>query len=396
MVWSGEADVHVSIVNWIKGQQEGPKRLYVQEGNDPDVGWQHIDLETIGSSLSFVTDVTGAKRIEANAKDGKCFQGQTHGHKGFLLAPSDAKLKVLEHPEYSEVLFPFLIADDLIGEKNAKPTRYVIDFGERQLLDAQQYAQLFARVQSLVLPTREKAAAEEAEKNKEALEANPKAKESKDHAMALETWWLLFRPRMEMIKAIGNLPRYIVCGRVTKRPIFEFISPRIHPNDALQVFPYDDDYSFGILQSWFHWFWFVNRCSTLTERFRYTSNTVFDSFPWPQCPEAKQIRAVADAAVALRTKRNELRSKHNLSFRELYRSLELPGSHPLKDVHIALDETVRAAYEMPDKMDPLAFLLELNSQLASAEARGSDIQGPGLPATINDRASYVTGDCIQP
>lgn len=395
MVWSGEANVHVSIVNWIKGTQKGKKRLYIQEGNDPDVGWRHDDFDTIGPSLSFVLDVTKAKRLEANAKDGGCFQGQTHGHKGFLVQPNEAKLLLIRHPDYSKVLFPFLIADDLIGEKDAKPTRYVIDFQNMDVLQAEQYPELFGRVQRSVLPTREKAAAVEKERNSEALAENPEAKVNHHHANFLKKWWVLSYVREDMIEALSKLSRYIVCGRVTKRPIFEFVDVAIRPNDALQVFPYDDDYSFGILQSGIHWVWFINRCSTLTERFRYTSNTVFDSFPWPQSPNAKQVRSVADAAIALRAKRDELRKKHNLSFRELYRSLELPGDHPLKEVHIELDDAVHAAYGMPDKMDPLSFLLDLNSQVARAEAEGREVQGPGLPSTINDRSSYVTADCIR-
>jgi hypothetical protein len=63
--------------------------------------------------------------------------------------------------------------------------------------------------------------------------------------------------------------------------------------------------------------------------------------------------AVCSAAVALRAKRDELRAKHNLSFRELYRSLDLPGAHPLKDAHSNLDEAVRAAYEMDQTADTL-------------------------------------------
>ena len=138
----------------------------------------------------------------------------------------------------------------------------------------------------------------------------------------------------------------------------------------------------------------MNRCSTLTERFRYTSNTVFDTFPWPQKPTAKAIKAVAAAAVALRAKRAELRAKHNLSFRELYRALELPGDHPLKDAHAALDEAVRSAYGMSSSADPLAFLLDLNAQVADAEANGDEVQGAGLPLFINDRSAYVSKDCI--
>jgi hypothetical protein len=396
MIWPGEAVVHVSTVDWIKGEQKGKKRLYIQESNDQTTGWRHQDFDNIGPSLSFELEISGAKRIEANAKRGGCFQGQTHGHKGFLLQPTEAKLLIARNADYADVLFPFLIADDLIGEIKAKPTRYVIDFGERSLLEAQQYPELFGRVQRLVLPTRQSAAAKEAETNKEAIEANPKAKLAKDHAMALETWWLLFRSRSHMLKAITKLPRYIVCGRVTKRPIFEFIDPLIHPNDALQVFPYSDNYSFGILQSDIHWSWFLGRCSTLKSDFRYTSNTVFDSFPWPQTPSDSTVGQVADAAVALRKKRDELRLKHNLSFRELYRSLELPGDHPLKDAHTDLDNAVRAAYGMTKTADALAVLLELNSQVAVAEAKGTTVQGPGLPSFISNPAPYITKDRVEP
>jgi SAM-dependent methyltransferase len=326
MIWPGEAVVHVSIVNWIKGAQTSKKRLYIQEGDDISTGWSHADFDTIGPALSFQLDVTQARHIESNAKRGGCFQGQTHGHKGFLVQLNDAKLQIAAHPHYAQVLFPFLIADDLIGERSAKPTRYVIDFGQRNMLEAQHYEGLFDRVQKLVLPTRQAAASEEASKNAQALVANAKAKPAKDHASALESWWLLFRARPQMVQAITRLPRYVACGRVTKRPIFEFLSPDIRPNDALQVFAFADDYSFGVLQSGTHWMWFINNCSTLKSDYRYTSNTVFDTFPWPQEPTAKAVRRVAEAAVALRIKRNELRTKHNLSFRELYRSLELPRS----------------------------------------------------------------------
>src|SRR5208282_635959 len=148
-------------------------------------------------------------------------------------------------------------------EKDSKPTRYVIDFQGKDVLAAQSYKDVFQRIKSQALPTRQKAAEKEAERNKQASAADPKAKQAKDHASALETWWQLFRGRSAMISATSALPRYIACGRVTKRPIFEFVSRNIHPNDALQVFVYDDDYSFGILQSDTHWTWFMNRCSTL-------------------------------------------------------------------------------------------------------------------------------------
>jgi hypothetical protein len=396
MAWSGEANVSVSIANWIKGSAKGKKRLYVQEGHKADLGWRHSDFDTIGSSLSFSLDVTQAKRLSVNAEEGGCFQGQTHGHKSFLMSRNDAQLLIGRNAKYGGVVFPFLIANDLIASKTSKPSRYVIDFQGKDVMEAANFPEVFKRIKSQVLPAREKAAAKEEARNKAVLSANPKAKVNNHHANFLRSWWRMSYDREDMIEALRDLPRYIVCGRVTKRPIFEFISTSIRPNDACMVFAHDDDYSFGILQSGIHWVWFINRCSTLTERPRYTSNTVFDTFPWPQEPSVEDIKAVAAAAVAFRKKRSELRAKHNLSLRVLYRALDLPGSHPLKDAQAALDSAVRKAYGMTASEEPLAFLLALNALVEAAETNGDPVQGAGLPSFINDRSAYVTGDCIQP
>jgi hypothetical protein len=394
MKWSGDAAVDVSIVNWLKGKQTGLKKLFRQVGEDPNSGWSYEELEAIASSLTFELDVTQAKSLAANSATGGCFQGQTHGHEKFLLTAPEAESELQAHPRSREVLFPYLIANDLIGKKDSLPERFVIDFQRRELLDAQEFKALFDRVKKGVLPDRQKAAAEERERNDEALRENPSAKTARHHENFLKRWWNLSYPREDMMEALQPLSRYIVCGRVTLRPIFEFICGSIRPNDALMVFPYDDDYSFGILQSDAHWSWFTNRCSTLTGRFRYTSNTVFDSFPWPQNPTPKTVKSVADAAKNLRDLRNELRTAHDLSLREIYRALELPGSSPLKDAHDKLDQAVRSAYGMTKKEDELSFLLALNLELAESESRGLSIRGPGFPVGIAKDARYVGSDCV--
>ncbi len=220
----------------------------------------------------------------------------------------------------------------------------------------------------------------------------------------------------------------------------------------MTVFAFADDYSFGILQSGIHWAWFTAKCSTLTERFRYTSDTVFDTFPWPQfemggtgyqpvpsgnLPDGigargktetpgnpagrsatlrgklprstgrlpvppmpdeaiSKIRAVASAAVALRKLRHEIMSANGWSLRELYKSLETPGENRLRDAHAALDAAVRAAYGMKPDEDILAFLLKLNLELADKEAKGEPITPPGLPSIYPDAKKLVTEDCIKP
>lgn len=391
-VWSGEAAVHVSIVDWIKGEEPGKKRLYRQLGDRRDSDFELVELDHIGPALSGRFDVTGAKRLRTNMDSGACYQGQTHGHEGFLLSPEEARAMIGRSTDNSEVLFPYLIANDLLGNKPPAPGRYVIDFHPRDLLGASRYTAPFERIKELVLPTREKAAEDEERRNQEVRAENPRARINHHHRNFLNRWWLLSYPRGELTAKIAQAPRYIACGRVTKRPIFEFVDSKIRPNDALQVFPLPDDYSFGVLQSGIHWLWFVERCSTLKGDFRYTSDTVFDAFPWPQSPAPAQVAAVAQAAVSLRALRREVMNTNGWNFRELYRTLDLPGANPLKTAHDDLDSAVSVAYGMGAKEDPLTFLLALNAELADREATEQLVVGPGLPPSLGGAQLLVTED----
>ena len=396
-VWSGDAVVHVSIVNWIKEpppeESARIKRLTLQKGDNVDSPWETFEIPRINAALSVGIDVTNAVRLETNAKSETCYQGQTHGHEGFLLAPDEAREMIRREPQSAEVLFPYLTADELIGEPDSKPTRFVIDLQPRDVFAAASYSRIMDHLRVTVLPAREKAASEEIARNKGS--EGEKNKGNKHHANFLKRWWLLSYPRGELIAKIAQLPRYISCGRVTKRPIFEFISSAIRPNDALMVFSLSDDYSFGIIQSSIHFDWFKARCSTLKGDFRYTSDTVFDTFPWPQSPTRGQIAEIAAAALALRALRREVMAAHGWSLRALYRTLDEPGDNPLRTAQARLDTAVRTAYAMPAKADPLAFLLALNLTLAAKEKAGEPITPPGLPLPATDRSAFLTEDSIR-
>jgi hypothetical protein len=74
----------------------------------------------------------------------------------------------------------------------------------------------------------------------------------------------------------------------------------------------------------------------------------------------------------------------------------LPGKHPLKDAHAALDAAVLEAYGFSAKADLLKQLLDLNHAVAADEKAGRPVTAPGVPATYGDPASLVTDDCIMP
>jgi SAM-dependent methyltransferase len=385
MVWPGEAIVHVSIVNWIKGEYEDKKKLSWQLGDARDSPWEDDLVDRIPASLSANLDVTSAHSLTTNASSGACYQGQTHGHEGFLLSTEEARALHADKSARASI-HPYLVGEDLVGRLASDPSRWVIDLNDcSDLISARTHGAAFDRVRRLVLPDIKAAADRERESTKKSV--GPR----QTHA---ERWWRHWRGRGELFSKLEHLTRYIACSRVTKRPIFEFVSATIHPSDVVMVFPLEDDYSFGILQSDIHWTWFNARCSTMKRDWRYTSNTVFDSFPWPQKADAKAVTAVAKAAVALRALRRDIAARHTMSLRAMYASMDDLGKHPLKEAQAALDVAVRAAYGMKARQDPLAFLLELNRVCAEREAAGKTIVGPGLPPGVSAKG-LVTKDAVQ-
>jgi hypothetical protein len=394
-VWPGDAVLHVSIVNWIKGKVDGIKTLWVQDGDDVDAPWGRFDPPVINSALSPGVDVTTAKNLACNESPKTSFQGQTPGHKvGFVIPRARAHEWMLAERRDAEVLFPYMIGDDLLDNQDSSSDRLLLDFGDIDLVSASRYRRPFAHVHETVLPTRQKALAREQRRSEEARGEDPDAQVNSHHANFMKRWWQLSYRREDMLKALAALPRYIVCSRVTRRPIFEFVSKAVRPGDALQVFALADDYSFGILQSDVHWQWFVARCSGLKVDPRYTSETVYATFPWPQSPTALEVRAVATAGAELRKLRRSIIRREKISLRHLYRLLEFPGGHVMKDEQRKLDDAVRAAYGVRSTSEPLGFLLNLNDVIAAREARGEGVVGPGLPALAGERRFFVSDDCV--
>lgn len=408
--WSGEANVHVSIANWVKlkpgAEHEGllipeQKKLWIKvekaaggkkkakRGVRADKTYELTfrETDTINPALSDQTDVTGAAVLKCNTTPQRVFQGVTPGHEGFVLTPAKAAELIAANKRLEDVVYPYLIGRELVSGR-MKPERFLIDFGERTITDAAGYAEAFEIIENEVLPTRRSNV------------------EDVDHARShhiqfYERWWQLAWSRSDLVKSASKLQgRYIACSRVTKRPLFVFVSQQIRPGDALQAFSFDDDYSFGVIQSYSHWLWFTVKCSKLAERFRYTPPSVWDTFSWPQFPAKKDVLAVAEAGRRVRAVRDEHLPKIKGGLRALYRTLELPGKSPLRDAHEALDAAVLKAYGFSARKDLLEQLLELNLAVAEREKAGEPVTAPGIPQSYLDAGGkpkdLITDDCIRP
>jgi hypothetical protein len=389
--WSGEAAVYVSIACWKKGGFGGNKYLYTPQSGTLEIH----KVEKINSSLSLEADLSIAKILSSSKKPKMVFKGQTHGHEGFLLSKDDALKTLKKNPRFSEVLKPYLIGDELVANINSQPERFVIDFTMHDMISASSFKELFQRIEFMVQPTRKEKAEKQESENSELLKKNSKAKTNKHHINFYNKWWQLSYGRKDMLKTIRPLKRFIVLPEYSLRPTFEFISSAIRPNAALMVFAFEDYYSFGIIQSKLHWEWWKAKCSTLEARLRYTTNTVWDTFPWPQTPSNQQIKKVAEAATELHRERTKALKEYNLTLRELYRTLEQPGKNPIKNLHTKLDKAVMEAYGFDPTGDILTQLLELNLKVAEREANEEPVQAPGLPNSYPNPNELISDDCVK-
>ena len=287
----------------------------------------------------------------------------------------------------AEVLFPFLTGRDFLnlqGEKR-EPKRFMIDFGQMSILEAKRYKEPFQHIKNTVLLDVKSKAENEIKKH-----GKPK-----DWNAHLNHWWRHWRSRPDLIKAISRVEKYIIISRTAKKPVVcEFISNNIRIADAVVTFDFEDNYSFGVLQSSIHLEWLEPCGGSLKGDFRYTGDTVFSTFPWPQNPTKSQIKKVSLVVQSLMQIRKETMSKNNWGLRELYNTLEDTGKNPLKEVHEKLDKAIREAYGMGKNEDILKFLLNLNKELYLKEEKGQKVVGPGLPLSVKNPKEFITKDCI--
>jgi len=384
-VWPGDSDVHVSIVNWIKGKQSGKKKIWTQHGDKVDSEFTVDEVDVITGSLSATYDAGDAFELKVNTETKIFWQGQTHGNDGFLLTLEQAEGMAKDQTSRG-VLHPYLIGLDLLRRVGSLPSRYVIDLNRcDDVVAACRHKLAFDHLKKHVMPDMKKAADKEFEET---------GKRIGDRQRHFKKWWKFWRGRQDLMDLIANLPRYIVFSRHMKRPIAEFVDPGIHPNDALQIFTVADDYSFGVLQSSAHAVWFKERGGTLTARTRMTPEMGFVTFPWPQEPTLTQVKAIAKAAVELRVLRRKLMNQNNWTFKNLYDTMDVPGTNRLLDAHAALDIAVREAYGMKKKDDALEFLVNLNTALTDEEEQGHRIVGPGIPPCVKKPNELISTDRI--
>ncbi len=337
--WSGHAAVDVSIINWVK-QSSQEARPFLLDGRE---------VAGISPSLRpFDVDVSAASRLVQNTR--RSFQGPIPAGDGFVLNPEQAATLLLrDDSDYSRVVRPYLIGDDIANEPTQAPTRWVIDFALMPLEEAARWPAALEIVRTRVKP----------------------AREQNRRKLYRERWWQFAEPRPGMRAALDSRPRYVASVAQGKRIFFTWQAVNTCPSNLTNVFAFDDDFSMGVLSSTIHHEWARAQSSTLEDRFRYTPTSAFETFPWP-LPKTGLSEAVSDGTRAVIARRQQICVECQIGLTKLYNEVDEGAYRDLRELHIALDEAVAAAYGWPvvaahDSADSNRRLLELNRQIVAGE-----------------------------
>lgn len=116
-------------------------------------------------------------------------------------------------------------------------------------------------------------------------------------------------------------------------------------------------FHFGILSSVMHIAWVKYTCGRLESRFRYSNTIVYNNFPWPENPTAKQIQTIEEKAQNVLDARAQF---PNSSLADIYDPLTMPPA--LVKAHNELDRAVDLAYRpqpFTSEANRMEFLFEL-------------------------------------
>ncbi len=341
--WSGEAKVHVSIVNWSQEIAGG----YRLDG---------LDVPTINTSLRSTVDVSEAMELRVNK--GRCFQGVIPLGKGFNVNPATAAEWLAADPRNAEVVKPFSMGSNLAKNPLGQPDRMVIDFGEMELEQAEKYELPFAQVRSLVKPERDK-------NRRETRRLN---------------WWRYGENAPKMRRALGKLNRFFAVPEVSKWAIFICCESSWLCGNKNKAVASEDFYVLGLLTSRTHRLWMHAQKGTLKGDIAYTHDTCFETFPFPQIVAPELVQKIRQAMTTLNDYRNEVMVARDWGITDLYNAYFDEPASQLAKLHRALDALVLKAYGWRANEDILSNLLDLNLELADREAVGEMVVGPWAPA----------------
>ena len=270
---------------------------------------------------------------------GLCFKGVDINGMGFTFDDDDPKgvatpISVLENlrdvaSSKVSIVRPFIGGQELNNDPKFRPSRFVINFGNRPLSECE------SKWPELVQITTEKVKPERMKKSEKKLR---------------EFWWKFGRRRDDLFLAIADLETVTVTAETSPHHSFAFLPSDYIYAQSLRVFAFDSLELFAVLQCRCHEMW--ARCfgSSMKDDLRYTPTDCFETFPMPPSDAIKSLENVGRRYYDTRS---GVMVSTNGGLTSLYNRFHDPHEQSsdilhLRELHAAMDRAVLEAYGWHD------------------------------------------------
>jgi hypothetical protein len=360
--------------------------------NDTERIVDGVAAKLITSSLEPASRASGAPgRLAAN--EDLAYVGHHVNGMGFIMTWEEAVQLRTRDSRSAAVVHPFLIGQDVNQRADCSASRWIINFHDWDLLEAERYPGAMERVRILVKPERDK----------------------RNRVSHRKYWWRYADYRRGLERAMAERDRVIVITRHTKTVMPVLVSSRQVIGDSMVVILRDDTGVLAVLSSAPHYWWAINRGSTIKGDLRYTPTDVFETLPLPDV--TAEVRELGDRLDSFRrelmlARQAGLTATYNLVHDQRCTDADIAQ---LREIHRVIDEGVVRAYGWDDllaagldhgfhetrqgvrytvgpvvRQEILDRLLELNHERYAAEVKAGlhDKRGRKRPAQGGDTTLF--------
>ena len=274
------------------------------------------------------------------------YQGSIVLGQGFTLTPEERDDLIAKNKRNADRIKPYLGGAELNRNPDQGFDRYVIDFGDMDLAEAEKWPDLIRIVRERVKPERDK------------------LKDNADGRRRKEYWWQWGRRTPALDAALAKLPRCLVTSRVTKHLCFSWQPSDRVLSEQTVVVPIATNSCFAAVQSRPHERWARALGSSLKQDLRYSPSDCFQNFPFPAPDPRTEHPLLEDLGKRLDALRSAFMRAHQVGLTTTYNlllgfdtaaaiadprhKLHAPAADPrlaeLRQLHLDLDRAVLTTY----------------------------------------------------
>jgi hypothetical protein len=332
--WPGLAAVIVSVVHVAKGVFAG--RVQLDESVVPRIS-AFLLVGNVDSTPLPLNDHPGKRSFLGSMVAGVGFTFDDDNEQATSLAEMNSLIAT--DKRNLQKIYPFVGGEEINSSPTHSSRRWIIDFDGMTFEEASAWPELLEIVRRKVKPYRDHV-------NRDA------------HRLK---WWQYGDRRVELYETIQRMKRVLAISQVSPHLAFAFLPSRMVFSHAVDVFAFDSDTAFAVLQSRSHELWARFLGSTMKDDLRYAPSDCFETFPfppdWPSAPGLERVgREYYEFRSALMIDTKEgLTSTYN-RFHDPNETR--PRIVRLRELHDAMDRAVLDAYGWTDIRPSCEFLLD--------------------------------------